>query len=575
MKNQTSLPRWAGFFALALVFLVFAGHGFAATEETKKAMVEKRADVLTIDAMAADGKLSLPAVTFLHDQHTKALSAMKKDCSSCHKPLKPGDAGAYSFRFMDTGELTGEALKETFHANCIGCHIDLAKAGKKSGPLDAECRTCHNPAPAVSSNWQDIGLDKRIHYNHTVSKFIPVAGNKDKNCAACHHVFDPDKQKLVWGENKEDSCRACHLLPKVKKAALAKNPAASDDNGPLQKRLTLDVATHQSCVNCHLALAAKKDQVVEYGPFDCAGCHSPAAQAAFAAQSAKTPVDSIPRLKRGQADVVLLMPEPAKPQSVKGMMATVSFNHKFHEAMTLDCRGCHHKKIASCADCHSYEGKAEGNFINLSMAMHKPDARQSCVGCHNIKTQQASCAGCHTQIPLKLSHNSCATCHVSPPGVNEEQGTNPAYMLGLSKEKKEALAASGVYLRDRESARGYDQIDIPEKVTLGLLAKEFEASEMPHRKIVNALWEKQRNSRLAVAFHTDKGTLCQGCHHNSPLSKTPPKCVSCHSVDSQSAPGGRLSLKAAYHQQCMTCHARMNQKPAATECAECHKIRGN
>jgi len=87
--------------------------------------------------------------------------------------------------------------------------------------------------------------------------------------------------------------------------------------------------------------------------------------------------------------------------------------------------------------------------------------------------------------------------------------------------------------------------------------------------------EKQKDNRLAAAFHSDKATLCQGCHHNSPASKTPPKCVSCHPVAVKPTTDGQLALKAAYHQQCMTCHARMNQKPAATECADCHKVRVN
>lgn len=76
MKNQTSLLRWAGFFALTLAVLAAGGgYSLAAPEG---ATAEKRADVIVIDTMAKDGKLSLPPVTFLHDQHTKALADAKK-----------------------------------------------------------------------------------------------------------------------------------------------------------------------------------------------------------------------------------------------------------------------------------------------------------------------------------------------------------------------------------------------------------------------------------------------------------------------------------------------------------------
>ena len=568
MKNQTSLLRWAGMFALSLVVLAFAGHSASATSGTKDAKAEKRADVITIDAMAAHGELSMPPVTFLHDQHTKA---MQKDCSSCHKPVEDGQAGKFSFRYMGVDGVKADALKEHFHANCISCHIDMAKVRKKTGPLEAECRSCHNPRPAVDSDWQDIGFDKRMHYEHTASSQIVFEGY-DTNCGTCHHVYDPTTQKLVWGKNQEDSCRACHLTLDQQKAALEKNPKAEDSNGLLQQRPTLDMAAHQSCVNCHLAVTAK-NQTLKSGPTDCAGCHSPAAQEAFAETSAKTSVNSIPRLMRGQADAILMMPTPEKAE-IKSMMRPVSFNHKFHESMTSDCRTCHHKKIAACSTCHSYEGKAEANFVNFAQAMHKSTARQSCVGCHNQQTQSPSCAGCHTQIPAKMAADSCNKCHTVPVGVSTENAENGS-LLKLGKEDRQRLADQTVAQRTQSSAPIYRQEDIPEKVVIGLLSNEYQPSELPHRKIVNALWEKQKDNRLAAAFHTEEATLCQGCHHNSPPSKTPPKCVSCHSADVKSAKDGRLGLKAAYHQQCMTCHARMNQKPAETECADCHKTRAN
>ncbi len=111
-------------------------------------------------------------------------------------------------------------------------------------------------------------------------------------------------------------------------------------------------------------------------------------------------------------------------------------------------------------------------------------------------------------------------------------------------------------------------------MTIGVLSDKYEPSKLPHRKIINTLMAAIGDDKLAATFHTDKATVCAGCHHNSPVSKTPPKCASCHGKPFDPAKGDRPGLKAAYHQQCMGCHNRMKlEKPADTACAECHKER--
>ena len=583
MKNQSSLLRRASLLALAFFVLAVSGHQARAGTD-KDATKDRRADVVIIDAMAEHGKLEMPPAIFLHDQHTKALAAVQKDCSSCHQPVKAGDSSDYTFRYLDSDKVKPKDLEKFYHKSCIGCHTEMSKSGTKSGPLEAECRSCHNPRPAVKAQWNDIGLDKVLHYKHIASAQIVHQGDAKTNCGACHHVYDAAEKKLVWGKDKEDSCRACHSLPAdlaaKRKAANALSPgsadALQDENGLLKNRPTLDVAAHQACVNCHLKIAALNKPEIKTGPADCAGCHGTAAQAKLAEENAGNQIiaDSIPRLERGQPDAVLMLAAPAENNKLVSTMRPVSFNHKFHESVTMDCRTCHHQKISACSSCHSLEGKAEGGHVNQAMAMHSPDSKRSCVGCHAVETQKASCGGCHTTTPKKLPKDSCDSCHTVPAGVSAEQAEN-ASLLELDKESREALAKATVAGRENARVSTFDLADIPEKVTIGLLSKDYQPSELPHRKIVATLQEKMNDSRLAAVFHTDKATLCQGCHHNSPPSKTPPKCVSCHGVDVKTAVSGRLPLSAAYHQQCMTCHERMDQKPAKDDCAGCHKPRGN
>ena len=581
MKNQSSLLRRAGVFTLAFLALaVFGQHARAGTGKAPKA--DARADVIVIDAMAEHGKLEMPPAIFLHDKHTKALAAAKKDCSSCHQAEKKDEVTEYTFRFMDADNVKPDKLKEFYHKNCIGCHADMSG---KTGPRDTECRSCHNPNPKVKSGWRDIGLDKVLHYKHIASAQIVFSGDAKKNCGACHHVYDPASEKLVWGKDKEDSCRACHLLPDAlaakRKAADVAVPGSADsladENGPLKKRPTLDKAAHQACVNCHLQVAALNKPEIKFGPADCYGCHGKEAQAKLAVEGIdnKTIADSIPRLERGQPDATLMMAAPEKAKDLISSMRPVSFNHKLHENAAKDCRTCHHQKIDSCSSCHSLEGKAEGGFVTQAKAMHAVSSDRSCAGCHAIQTRQAACAGCHAVPPKRVSQDSCASCHSVPEGVNTADAEN-ASLLKLDKESRLALAKATVAARENARVSTLAPADIPEKVTIGVLAKDYQPAELPHRKIVETLVEKQKDNRLAAAFHAEKTTLCQGCHHNSPPSKTPPKCVSCHGVDVTAATGAGagLPLAAAYHKQCMTCHASMAQKPLQDDCAGCHKPKG-
>jgi hypothetical protein len=118
----------------------------------------------------------------------------------------------------------------------------------------------------------------------------------------------------------------------------------------------------------------------------------------------------------------------------------------------------------------------------------------------------------------------------------------------------------------------YKDDDIPEKVVIKTLVDQYEAAELPHRKIVKALVKKTKDKKLATYFHRDKGTLCQGCHHGSPPAKKPPKCSRCHGRPFDDNNLLRPGLKGAYHIQCLGCHKEMElEKPKPRDCKACHK----
>ena len=548
---------------------------------------EKQANVIVIQGLTQirpSGQTlerEMPAVVFQHNSHVTAVKAAGKDCDACHiNVTNPDGTSAYSFSFItvaESGAESGKALQDLYHAKCLSCHQDISKTGLPSGPQIAECRACHSDSPAntaSSTARKTITLDKVAHYRHINSSQITVAGSS-KNCAACHHVYNAATKSLQWVENQEDSCRACHFTAAEQQASLAKNPDTSDANGRLADRPRLDVAVHTACVNCHLQISSTKPDA-KNGPTDCFNCHSAEAQQHLADEYAKAAATT-PRLQRGQKDAYLMLPPidmGTKSSFVGGMMPPVSFNHAFHEGVVADCRSCHHQRIDSCAVCHTIPGAELGAYTSLTAAMHSSSDPRSCIGCHNQQKVRPVCAGCHVSMPVKFTDYKCETCHTPTADQGYFENLQDSLLVLRQSADTEALAQRAqAEVADRLS-RNYTTFnynDIPEKVSLGVIANEFQPAELPHRKIVDTLLQGLANNRLGQAFHQEEAAICQGCHHNSPPSLTPPACASCHSAMQGSISSGVMQLKAAYHQRCMSCHERMEQKPYSTACNDCHK----
>ncbi len=124
---------------------------------------------------------------------------------------------------------------------------------------------------------------------------------------------------------------------------------------------------------------------------------------------------------------------------------------------------------------------------------------------------------------------------------------------------------------NRSNRVDLDLSKIPETVEIKTIVDEYHPVRMPHRKMVQTLAKASLEDNLALYFHQSPETLCQGCHHNSPVSATPPACGSCHGKSFDFKNVNRPGLKAAYHQQCMTCHDQMKiEKPANQDCTACH-----
>ena len=570
--------------ALALVgagglLTLTAGKGAAKEQGDEKL----RADILSIDELKQFGPLTQPPVVFLHDKHPAALGKQakfyQKECGACHLSTKDGTMFlAYQ---RDDQPATADKIKNTYHNNCIKCHMDMSAAGVKSGPSDVQCKGCHNGTPDVSSNWQPIVVDKRLHFRHAATQ--EKAENK---CGACHHIYDEAAGKTVAApapEKVPGACVYCHT-----------ESGSTVPGRKPEKIRSLRLAAHGECVTCHRAVAASGGKDVATGPSTCAGCHGPLDQKAIAETSLKKiPAGADLRIKRGQPDYAMIRPaaeakpligadgKPVKPYG----MPPVPFDHKYHEAKSETCVSCHHAALTSCAEkCHTVAGAKEGGFVTLEAAMHKVEAAQSCAGCHATAQKKPECAGCHNSMKKGVGDKSqCGSCHVTP-----TEGLDAAVSEFMGRNDKEAAAmapalAEKLLAGKRPETATFPASDIPETVTIGSIAKDYEPSVLPHRKIVQSMVAGMKDSKLAGAFHATDAAVCQGCHHNSPASKTPPRCGNCHPAVEGTAASPRPALKAAFHNQCMGCHTAMGidgkvvdkaagakPVPKATDCTGCH-----
>lgn len=522
-KGTVQLKTGAMLLAMTLIFLFATG--LTKVDPTVDGTTTAGADLIVIDTLKAMGPLERPPVVFFHSRHTEALARIDRDCSTCHLADEKGRLSPKFKRLADTDRQT---VADTYHLNCIACHRELDEPEQKSGPQT--CGGCHREDPDIASAWTPIGFGKSLHYRH-------VKATDDK-CQSCHHVYDKQAEQLVYVKDKEGACIYCHK------------------EEPVDNTLAIKEAAHYQCIGCHRDRLAKNSKA---GPVGCVGCHDADYQTGFEV------IDDVPRMKRGQPDVVLVKTgQEQQPADARlPAMDPVPFDHRSHETYSDTCKVCHHASLESCSSCHTNFGKPEGDNIKLAQAMHSQISPASCIGCHQDQQKAPECAGCHAFIGNQAGNpdQSCKACHMSP---------LPVYVNPADRQETADIAADLLQARDLKT-KIFSADQIPETVTIGSLSDRFEPAAFPHGKIVKALIARIGQNKLAGYFHRDKGTLCQGCHHNSPPAEKPPVCSSCHGKTVEDADGFRPGLVGAYHQQCIGCHAAMGiDKPAARNCNGCH-----
>ncbi len=423
-------------------------------------------------------------------------------CETCHRV---DEKGVLIPLLKSAFEIDNrDDLIDAVHNSCVGCHRERSVKTLAAGPITCgECHVRRRPGVSVRAA---MAFDYSLHARH-------AKAFEDK-CENCHHVYDEATKELKYEKGKEEGCRSCH--------------GTVDE----ERKLSLANASHRACISCHLKrIRSEQDS----GPMLCAGCHD------FEQRNAIEKLEEVPRLVRGQPDTLWVHGADAK-------MATVAFNHLGHEPVTGSCSTCHHQTLKPCDECHTFAGSPEGAGVTMAQAYHRSSSEHSCVGCHAQQMAEKQCAGCHQLVSESPADRTCVICHNGPPPGSSALETAPT-LVDL-----------------RLDPLPIPSDDYPETVVIEFLVDTYEASTLPHAKIVGKLDEMIRESKLAGRFHADTETLCGGCHHHSPVGTRPPPCRACHSGEAEAA-RDRPGLKVAYHRQCIGCHVAMNiQKQGCTDC---------
>lgn len=498
------------------------------------------------------------------------------NCGVCHhvydeqtkqRVWKPGAEAACSTCHQKEAQGHIPALQIAVHKQCVTCHVNIGKE------RDKPAKTAHPiefKESRISVDEKAVLLQPAIW---TKESGLPIIQVK----LAPGQLAGPNDSSGVTSYTQDQIIPPLTIQPKVtlpqqKIPAPTMHPQSRTLGSVMQKQSAEEVALNRQAAEEAATIEAK----ILTGPTTCAGCHT------LEAQSQWHKVTNAPRLMRGQPNATILVPIASdgsikpSPDGKLGGLAPVFFNHAKHEAVTENCSTCHHKQISACTDCHTVEGKPEGQFKTLSDISHK-----KCVSCHqDYIMQKTECAGCHTSLnkPLEVS-SSCTVCHQPLESLGSDvqitAGT-PIDKKALAKIGEAVLAAHMV--KDSlapQRAMNLDELDIPNEVKIDVLSNKYDPSILPHRKIIESLQKDMNQHSLAETFHSSTLATCAACHHHSPIEtlNRPPKCVSCHSAqaDKLEVTENRPSLKAAYHQQCMNCHQFMKlAKPIATDCTACH-----
>ena len=472
-------------------------------------------------------------VMFWHDKHVEALK--EEGCEVCH----PKKGGQFEFSFPKERDESGrDALMASFHNACLGCHTKRTDEHKKTGPVT--CGECHADEKAYHP---------KEYVPVLPPYYDALRDTYHKNCVACHqkpaksakdahdlnwktfYVKEKSRIELEWPKIVYDytihdkhvkaldkKCDLCHYLSpalKQKLAAEGKEPGSQDWLREEEKGKSLKEkdSAHRLCLNCHLERNATKKS---HGPVDCKDCHVAHLRSAKEMETIQSP-------DYNRKERILIQAENTR-------MAAVPFDHKSHIAASRSCNDCHHDTLESCKTCHTLKGAKEGKFITLAEAYHRSGSTWSCVGCHTREQQKPDCAGCHKLRKDSSAASPCTACHTGQLESLDHAVKIPDPATLFMKDQKDEFELSAL-------EKEYDSVKIKHKEIAQKLTDICNSSKL-------AIFFHKEETTVCIGCHhvgpvtkNQNVPACSTCHtaRNEPFDNTPTllgayheACLGCH-----------------------------------------------
>lgn len=543
---------------LVLSILLFTGLPVYGSDEAQSS--EKLTEQwVSIPELFSD--LERGPVKFSHDRHTDALD--KNSCSTCHQ-TDPQKSLSFSFP-KNPNNQNRDALTNSYHDACIGCHQERRDLKLTAGP-DA-CGECHIA---------EQKLTVKTYQPKDTAYYTGLQDTYHQDCLQCHddnqseaktaeeldwksfYIKVDKNQQAHWPKSKfnsalhnkhekalENQCENCHYLSPQTIAELQtkeEKPGCRDwlKEKPIDGDFSDRDSAHQKCIGCHLEKDQESTNQAAAEPavsnIFCRDCH--------------LPDQKVPTMERSAALIDCNQKEKLLLQSEKQpRMAAVPFDHDSHQTINDNCQSCHHNTLNTCSDCHQPEGSTKGENITLYEAYHAKSTDLSCIGCHETEKKEPDCSGCHESMTQHGQEDTCSTCHSG----NLDQLVSHQKLPGPKTLISEST---------------------PDEFDIERLKSEYKGAWFPHLAMAKKLTEIANNNQLAGYFHSEPTTVCQGCHHNAPVTEgvKPPKCETCHTTRNEPF-DATPTLLGAYHQDCLGCHKEMStdERYLPQECSECHQ----
>lgn len=309
-------------------------------------------------------------------------------CAACHTDAAHG------------ATLTGTALRDQAHEQCMTCHVEknvqIAVTGSTS------CGACHVDVAQVTP---------ADHKNQATWQKAHGKASATTACGECHLAESAGKHAQIarpesFPSANKDACVACHsgvqmphpngFLATHGKVSLATKAGTCESCHTPDSKATAATGGAASCTSCHAAsmphpagFLASHGNAANANPASCASCHSPRNVANPGAAHAAASYCYDCHLQP--------MPHPDSFLSSHGAAA---------KQAPATCDACHssrnvarptapHANASYCATCHdSYEHPTGW------VADHGASVTESCSTCHTLQGQAGQ-------------HNACSTCHTA------------------------------------------------------------------------------------------------------------------------------------------------------------------